>query len=118
MHFLLIKAKKLNKVTFLSLGAALLLSACGTSEVIKNPTANGYVVSAQYGALNGSWTRATQEAADKARAFCEAAGKQFLFITEQRTGVVGWSPQESSIAFDCVDTQSPSKGGGSISLGL
>jgi putative hemolysin len=97
------KIKKLNKAIFLSLGAALLLSACGTSEVIKNPTANGYVVSAQYGALNGSWTRATQEAADKAKAYCAESGRQFVFITEQRTGVVGWSPQESSIAFDCVD---------------
>ena len=88
------------------LGLPLALSACGTSEVIKNPTANGYVVSAQYGALNGSWTRASQEAAEKAKAFCEANGKQFVFITEQRTGVVGWSPQESSIAFDCI-SQAP-----------
>jgi hypothetical protein len=77
--------------------------ACGTSEVIKNPTSNGYVVSAQYGSLNGSWSRATQEAADKAKEYCAASGKQFLFITEQRTGVFGFSPQESSIAFDCVD---------------
>ena len=81
----------------------MVLSACGTSEVIKNPTANGYVVSAQYGALNGSWTRASQEAVEKAKDFCGANGRQFIFITEQRTGVVGWTPQESSIAFDCVD---------------
>ncbi|MBT8527793.1 hypothetical protein G6711_00080 [Polynucleobacter paneuropaeus] len=63
---------------------------------------------------NGSWTRATQEAADKAKAYCAANGKQFLFITEQRTGVVGWSPQESSIAFDCVDANT--KPAGSISF--
>lgn len=93
----------MNKTTYASIIAAFLLSACGTSEVIKNPTANGYVVSAQYGALNGSWGRATQEAAEKAKEFCAASGRQFLFITEQRTGVVGWSPQESSIAFDCID---------------
>jgi len=93
----------MNKTTLSCICVALLLSACGTSEVIRNPTANGYVVSAQYGALNGSWTRASQEAADKAKAYCAASGKQFYFITEQRTGVVGWSPQESSIAFDCVD---------------
>ena len=80
-----------------------LLSGCGTSEVIKNPTTTGYVVSAQYGALNGSWTRASQEAVEKAKTYCEANGKQYMFITEQRTGVVGWSPQESSIAFDCLD---------------
>lgn len=91
------------------LGAAFVLLGCGTSEVIKNPTANGYVVSAQYGALNGSWTRASQEAAEKAKAFCEANGKQFVFITEQRTGVVGWSPQESSIAFDCISQASKPK---------
>lgn len=93
----------MNKTTLTCIGSTVLLVACGTSEVIKNPTANGYVVSAQYGALNGSWTRATQEAADKAKEYCAASGKQFVFITEQRTGVVGWSPQESSIAFDCVD---------------
>lgn len=93
----------MNKTSIACMTSALLLVACGTSEVIKNPTANGYVVSAQYGALNGSWTRATQEAADKAKAYCAANGKQFLFITEQRTGVVGFSPQESSIAFDCID---------------
>jgi hypothetical protein len=93
----------MNKTSIACIFSALLLAACGTSEVIKNPTSNGYVVSAQYGALNGSWSRATQEAADKAKEFCAASGKQFLFITEQRTGVVGWSPQESSIAFDCVD---------------
>ena len=94
---------KLNKKTLASFATLLILAGCGTSEVIKNPTANGFVVSAQYGALNGSWTRASQEAAEKAKAYCEANGKQFVFITEQRTGVVGWSPQESSIAFDCVD---------------
>lgn len=93
----------MNKTSIACISSALLLAACGTSEVIKNPVANGYVVSAQYGALNGSWTRATQEAADKAKEYCAANGKQFVFITEQRTGVVGWSPQESSIAFDCVD---------------
>ena len=108
----------MNKTAIACISSSLLLVACGTSEVIKNPTANGYVVSAQYGALNGSWTRATQEAADKAKEYCAASGKQFVFITEQRTGVVGWSPQESSIAFDCVDIQPPAKGAGSTSLGL
>ena len=98
----------MNKTTLTCVASALVLVACGTSEVIKNPTANGYVVSAQYGALNGSWTRATQEAAEKAKEYCAANGKQFLFITEQRTGVVGWSPQESSIAFDCVDSNAKS----------
>ena len=93
----------MNKSSIACISSALLLAACGTSEVIKNPTAKGYVVSAQYGSLNGSWTRATQEAAEKAKDYCAASGKQFLFITEQRTGVVGFSPQQSSIAFDCID---------------
>lgn len=93
----------MNKIVFAAILFVLLLSSCGTSEVIKNPTANGYVVSAQYGALNGSWTRASQEAAEKAKDFCASAGKQYQFITEQRTGVVGWSPQESSISFDCIN---------------
>ena len=94
---------KLHKVHIALISSALILAGCGTSEVIKNPTANGYVVSAQYGALNGSWGRASQEAVEKAKAYCQASGKQYIFITEERTGVVGWSPQESSIAFDCVD---------------
>ena len=95
---------ELNRAAFVCLSASLILAACGTSEVIKHPTSNGYVVSAQYGALNGSWSRASQEAVEKAKAFCEARGEKYVFITEERTGVIGWSPQESSIAFDCVNS--------------
>lgn len=93
----------MNKTLIACITLPLVLTACGTSEVIKHPTANGYVVSAQYGALNGSWSRASQEAVEKAKAFCDAKGERYVFITEERTGVVGWSPQESSIVFDCVN---------------
>jgi hypothetical protein len=77
------------------------LSACGTTEVIRNAVTNSYQVSAQYGAFNGSWGRASKEAGEKGIAYCQAMGKQFVFLNEQRSGVVGWSPQESVINFDC-----------------
>lgn len=80
---------------------AALLAACGTSAVIKNANNNTYSVSSQYGALNGSWTRATQEATDKAAAYCASVGQKYYFMNEQRSGVVGWSPQESNITFTC-----------------
>jgi hypothetical protein len=83
-----------------------ILSGCGTTEVIKNPTSNGYLVSSQYGALNGSWDRASAEAMEKGRAYCVAQGKQFELIGEQRSGVVGWSPQVSAISFECSDGKS------------
>lgn len=87
--------------------ATSLLVGCGTTEVIRNAHTNSYSVSAQYGSLNGSWTRASKEAGEKAMDYCQSVGKQFLFINEQRTGVVGWSPQESTINFNCTDTTVP-----------
>ena len=80
-----------------------LLIGCGTTEVVRNAHTNTYSVSAQYGSLNGSWTRASKEAGEKAIDYCKSMGKKFVFINEQRTGVVGWSPQESTISFTCSD---------------
>lgn len=85
----------------LVISLTLLLTACGTSGVIKNANNNTFSISSQYGSVNGSWTRATQEATDAAVAHCASMGQKYYFINEQRTGVVGWSPQESNITFSC-----------------
>lgn len=89
------------------IGLISLLVGCGTSDVIRNAHTNSYSVSAQYGAMNGSWTRASKEAGEKAMDYCQSMGKKFVFINEQRTGVVGWSPQESTINFNCSDATAP-----------
>jgi hypothetical protein len=73
---------------------------CGTSEV-RELSSNTFSVSAQYGALNGSWDRAQQDAVAKAREFCAAKRETYAFIKEQRAGVVGFSPQSSTITFSC-----------------
>ena len=96
------------KIKYLiALIASSFLVGCGTTEVIRNAHTNSYSVSAQYGSLNGSWTRASKEAGEKAMDYCKSMGKKFVFINEQKTGVVGWSPQESTINFDCSDATAP-----------
>ena len=96
------------KIKYLTaLIATSLLVGCGTTEVIKNAHTNSYSVSAQYGSLNGSWARSSKEAGEKAMDYCQSMGKKFVFINEQRTGVVGWSPQESTINFNCSDATAP-----------
>ena len=54
----------------LALAAALVivLSACGTTGEVKQASSSTFVVSAQYGSLDGSWERAQREATAKARA--------------------------------------------------
>jgi hypothetical protein len=76
------------------------LSGCGTTDVREISTST-YTVSAQYGALNGSWDRATEEAAAKAKAFCAAKQQTYSYINMQQSGVVGFSPQRSTLTFTC-----------------
>lgn len=77
-----------------------LLAGCGATP-IREISPSTYSSQAQYGSLNGSWDRAQQEATANAKAFCTAKGQTFIFISEQRTGVYGWSPQSSTITFTC-----------------
>lgn len=86
----------------ISLSASFGLTGCGTSEVTKSINST-YIVSAQYGSVNGSWGRASREALEKRNMFCENKGKKFIFINEQRDWVWGWSPQSSTITFRCND---------------
>jgi hypothetical protein len=76
------------------------LSACGTTEVIKKPDST-FTVSAQYGSVNGSWNRASAEAAAKASQYCETLGQKYIFLSEKRDGVLGFTPQVSEITFQC-----------------
>jgi hypothetical protein len=64
------------------------LSGCGTTSV-NELSPSTFSVSAQYGALNGSWDRAQQEAVAKAKEFCAAKKETYTFIREHQTGVVG-----------------------------
>jgi hypothetical protein len=77
-----------------------ILPGCGTTEV-HELSPSKYSVSAQYGALNGSWDRAQQEAVAKGKEFCAGKRETYDFISEQRSGVVGFSPQKSTIYFTC-----------------
>ncbi len=72
------------------------LSGCGTTGV-NALSQSTYSVSAQYGSLNGSWSRAQREAVAKAQQYCDAKKETYAFISEQRSGVVGFSPQSSTI---------------------
>jgi len=78
-----------------------LLSACGSTEIIKKPNANSYTVSAQYGAMFGGWEKATTEATEKGIAYCENMQQKYQLINEKRSGVIGWSPLVSTITFNC-----------------
>lgn len=77
-----------------------LLSACGTTGV-NEISPSTYSVSAQYGSLNGSWARARQDAVAKANDFCAAKRQTYFFVNEQQSGVYGFSPQRSTITFNC-----------------
>jgi hypothetical protein len=90
----------IGRIRILAAVFVLVLSACGTGEV-REVSPSTFVVSSQYGSLNGSWDRAQQEANAKAMQYCEAKGEQFILIDEKRAGVLGYSPQSSTITFSC-----------------
>jgi hypothetical protein len=82
-----------------------LLSGCmasmQASDVVQtSPTT--YSVSADFGSINGSWDRAKVEATAKATQFCKAKGQLVTLLDEQRSGVLGVTPQKSTITFTCA----------------
>ena len=83
-----------------------LLSACGSADVIQNsPTT--YSVSAEYGSSYGGWDHAKLAATAKATQFCERAGKQVALRDEQRSSIsFPGAPQKSTITFECVPNPS------------
>jgi hypothetical protein len=82
------------------LSTVTLLPGCGTTPV-NELAPNIFSVTAQYGVLNGSWDRAQREAVAKARDYCAAKRETYVFLDEQRAGVLGASPQSSTITFSC-----------------
>ena len=78
------------------------LSGCGVSEITRGANST-YIVSAQYGSVNGSFARATKDALERGNTFCESKGKKFIFLNEVKEGVVGFTPQSSTITFRCDD---------------
>jgi hypothetical protein len=61
-----------------------------------------YSVSADFGSINGSWDRAKVEATAKATQFCKAKGQLVTLLDEQRSGILGVTPQKSTITFTCA----------------
>ena len=94
---------KNNQMLVLGAVTVVLLMGCRTPEISQGINAT-YAVSAQYGSLNGGWERASQEAIKKANSFCEKKDRKFVFVSEQRDGIVGRSSQASIISFRCEDT--------------
>ena len=92
----------MNKQILL-ISLAVLLTACGTSEVIKK-TDSTYYVTSQYGSVNGSWDRALRESIDKATVYCDSKNEKMIIINERRDGIFGISPQRVDIEFRCEST--------------
>ena len=80
---------------------ALLLTACGAGEIVKNPNSDALTVTAKNGLLTGGWNQSTIDATNKASAHCDALSQKYYFINESRSGVPGWTPLESTITFRC-----------------
>ena len=98
---------KKTQILVLVASAVFLLIGCNTSDISSGANST-YVVSAQYGSLNGGWERASQEAMQKASSFCEKKGRKSVFINEKRDGIVGWSSQVSIISFRCENIETTS----------
>jgi len=79
----------------------ILQSGCSTVAEVVQISPTEYSVSAQYGSVNGSWDRARAEATAKARQFCEAKGQQVVLLDKYQSGILGVTPQKSTIMFAC-----------------
>lgn len=93
--------KIMRKFLLLSLGV--FIAGCGTTDVYRIQGSDSYTVSAQYGSLNGSWQRASLEATGKAESYCRSMNKSLRIINEERSGILGVTPQVATITFDCVN---------------
>ena len=78
------------------------LVSCGTSEITKRID-DTYIVTSQYGSMNGSWDRAAKESLEKAVVFCDGRRQKMSLLDERRMGIYGISPQRVDITFRCVD---------------
>lgn len=91
-----------NRLSFmLPLLATALLSACGTTDVYKNPNTGVFTVASRNGIPTGGWDASTREATEKAIEYCTERGQQYYYINEQRTGTPGFTLLKSEITFNC-----------------
>ena len=79
----------------------LFLSGCGTTEIIKNPNTSSYTVTGNQSWATGGWDKASRDATQKAVDFCGKNNQNYVFISEQRNGVPGFSLLTSAISFTC-----------------
>jgi hypothetical protein len=87
--------------------ATLILASCGTSDVMKNADNQTFTVSSSQGLPTGGWSAASSQASAKAVDYCQSAGKKYIFINEQRSGVPGFTLLTSTVNFSCaVDNSS------------
>ncbi len=86
----------------------LVLSGCGSTEIMKNID-DTYTVAAQYGSANGSWDRASKEANERAMIYCEGKGLKLAVLHERRDGIWGISPQRAEVKFKCQPIIEPTK---------
>jgi hypothetical protein len=80
--------------------ALITLGGCSSGGVVEVGP-DTYAASASYGSLTGSWDRAQREATQAGAEYCARKGKVFSVLKEERSGVLGWTPQESRVTFTC-----------------
>ena len=78
------------------------LTACGTSEVMKNADNQTFTVSSSQGLPTGGWSSASSQASAKAVDYCQSSGKKYVFNNEQRTGTPGFTLLTSTVNFSCI----------------
>ena len=91
----------MNWIRFQVIVLPLLLTACGTSDVMKNANNQSFNVSSSQGLPTGGWNTASSQAMAKAVEHCQSMGKRYVFINEQRSGVPGFTLLTSSVNFSC-----------------
>jgi membrane-bound inhibitor of C-type lysozyme len=80
---------------------AFAVTACATTGSAPTEKDGVYTVWAQYGSMSGSWEHARSDAIAQAQRVCADKGLTYVFLSEQRSGTYGWSPQRSTISFRC-----------------
>jgi len=79
----------------------LILSGCASDSIKKQAGNDTYTSSVAYFAMNGGWNKATPEAVQKAMDYCSLQSRVYQFINENRSGVIGFTPLQSTITFVC-----------------
>ena len=90
----------MNKLIII-LGSVLIISGCGTTPM-RTSADGSYTISAQFGSLNGSWEKASTTVNDSAFSFCNELGKKVTIIEEVQSGILGLTPQRSTLRFYCT----------------